>query len=173
MPYIVNVTLNVSDPLSAGDPEGRRARLTEDLANALAAWNFREVLLMFRRLHRGAVSLIHLNVLMLLETEGPLSMGALAEQLDVSVASATGIVSRMEARGMVQRHHDTGDRRVVLVRQTDAGAAVFVELDSMRREGIRQILTQLTEDELAGFLVGYRALHAARTAYAATREPSS
>ena len=51
----------------------------------------------------------------MLDTEGPTSMGRLAEALDISVASMTGIVDRMEERGLVERRHEGKDRRVVLV----------------------------------------------------------
>ena len=58
---------------------------------------------MFRRWLAGSLSIVHLHVLTILEADGPLSMGKLAEALDVSVASATGIVDRMEQRGLVER----------------------------------------------------------------------
>jgi DNA-binding MarR family transcriptional regulator len=161
------MTLNVSDTLSVAQASDRRRRLSEDLVNELTSWNPREFLAMFRKFQRGALSLVHLNVLMLLETDGPRSMGALAHRLDVSVASATGIVSRMEARGFVERRHSAGDRRVVQVHRTDVGANVFVEIDQRRREGLTRLLEHLTDEELAGFLAGHRALRAARTAMTA------
>lgn len=162
------MTLNVSETQSVEQPSDRR-RLSEDLVNELTSWNPREFLGIVRRLHRGALSLVHLNVLMLLETDGPMSMGALADSLDVSVASATGIVNRMEARGLVERRHGAGDRRVVQVHRTDAGANVFVEIDRHRREALTRIISQLTDDEIAGFLAGHRALRAARAAMTAER----
>ena len=50
-----------------------------------------------------------------LDAEGPLPMARLAEAMDVSQASATGIVDRMEQRGLVERQRDDADRRVVRV----------------------------------------------------------
>ena len=82
---------------------------------------------------RDSLSLIHLHVLTVLEAEGPLAMGRLAEALDVSVASATGIVDRMEQRGLVERQPQTTDRRVIEVHPTAAGAAVFHDLMGERR----------------------------------------
>jgi DNA-binding MarR family transcriptional regulator len=164
------VALNVSGTETAAQISDRRRRLSEDVVAELNSWSPREFLAIIRRLHRGALSLVHLNVLLLLETDGPMSMGALADGLDVSVASATGIVTRMEARGFVERRHGTGDRRVVQVHRTQAGANVFVEIDQNRREGLVRILEQLTDEELAGFLAGYRALRAAREALASQRD---
>ena len=124
----------------------------------------------FRRWHRGALSLVHLNVLTVLEAEGPMSMGRLADALDVSVASTTGIVSRMTARGVVERRHDADDRRVVLVHLTPRGAVVFQNLEQHHRERLAKLLDQLSEDEMTGFLLGLRALRAAR-ARTADNEP--
>jgi len=116
----------------------------------------------FRRWQHGALSLIHLNVLTLLEAEGPLSMGRLAEALDVSVASATGIVARMTARGVVERRHDADDRRVVLVHLTPRGTRVFQNLEQHHRRRLARLLDELSEDEMTGFLAGLRAMRAAR-----------
>ena len=116
----------------------------------------------FQNWAHHTLSLIHLSVLAALESHGPLSMTKLAETMDVSVASATGIVTRMEKRGVVRRRHAEDDRRVVLVEVTDAGALVSREMDKHRRERLGKLLEELTDDELAGFLSGLRALGAAR-----------
>jgi DNA-binding MarR family transcriptional regulator len=116
----------------------------------------------FRRWQHSDLSLVHLSVLTVLEAEGPLSMGRVAEALDVSVASATGIVARMAARGVVERRHDADDRRVVLVHLTPRGTKVFQNLEAHHRKRLATLLEQLSEDEMEGFLLGLRALRAAR-----------
>lgn len=131
-------------------------------------WTPRERMGMFRAWSRGALSLVHLNVLTLIEVDGPMSMGRLATALDVSVASATGIVSRMTARGVVERRRDADDRRVVLVHLTAAGSQIFQSLEEHRRGRLAKLLEQLSDDEMAGFLVGLRALHVARAQMAAS-----
>ena len=136
----------------------------------LSSWSPREFVAAFRKLHKGAISLVHLNVLTVLDADGPMSMGRLAEALDVSVASLTGIVTRMESRGLVERTHSDEDRRVVLVRPTEAGADVFQGIDEHRRLALRVIATHLTNDEMTGLLAGHRALRAARLVM--TREAS-
>jgi DNA-binding MarR family transcriptional regulator len=131
---------------------------------------------MFRRWLACSLSIIHLHVLTILEASGPLSMGKVAEALDVSIASATGIVDRMEQRGLVERQHQPGDRRIILVKPTSAGLAVFSELDAQRRTGLTRILERLTDDELSSLLIGLRAMGAARAAIAAqgfADEPST
>jgi DNA-binding MarR family transcriptional regulator len=166
MGYIVNVTLTISAEQSEFPEVERRRRLVDALLEEFMSTP-REKMDAYRRWHRGALSLVHLNVLSVLEAEGPISMGRLAEALDVSVASATGIVSRMTDRGVVERRHDAADRRVVLVHLTEAGSKMSSSLEENHRERLSLILAELSETEMSGLLVGMRALHAARRRLAA------
>jgi DNA-binding MarR family transcriptional regulator len=162
------VTLNISGTQSnaAKLRSARSRKLRRDLVEEMTAWNPREFIAMFRRMKHGTISLIHLNVLTVLEMDGPQPMGRLAEALDVSVASMTGIVDRMEKRGLVERHHDSEDRRVVLVQSTDAARRVFTEIGETRRSGLSKMLEQLTDQEVEGLLKGHRALRNVRRAMA-------
>jgi DNA-binding MarR family transcriptional regulator len=110
------------------------------------------------------LSLVHLHVLTVLEADGPLAMSRLAEALDVSVASATGIVDRMEQRGLVERRREPDDRRVILVHATDAGNAIFKDVAAERRQHLRALLDRMTDAELEGFLAGLRGMRRARIA---------
>jgi len=159
-------TASVRESARAGR-SARRRKLAQAVVDELSSWNPREFMGMFKRMHKGALSLIHLNVLIELEANGPMSMGALAEILEVSVASTTGIVDRMEKRGFVERRHDEEDRRVVLVHMSEAGRNVFVSIEERRREGLGKLLEGLTEDELIGLLKGHRAIRAARERHVA------
>jgi DNA-binding MarR family transcriptional regulator len=115
-----------------------------------------------RRWPSGPVSLVHLQVLMLLDGEGPHAMHALADALDVSQASATGIVDRMEQRGLVDRVRDEDDRRVIRVALTQSGRQLIAKMATERRERLSQVLAELTDVELEGFLLGSQALRRAR-----------
>jgi DNA-binding MarR family transcriptional regulator len=156
------VTLNIN----ASHSEGRR-RLTDDVLDELTAWNPRERMLAFKSWHAEALSLIHLHVLTVVESSGPQSMSRLADALDVSVASATGIVDRMEKRGLVERRPDADDRRMVVVHLLQAGTDIFRQLAEHRRQALSGLLDRLTEDELSALLTGLRALRGARQAVAA------
>jgi DNA-binding MarR family transcriptional regulator len=141
----------------------RRETILRAIVEELTTWNPRERMGMFRKWLAGSLSIVQLHVLTVLETAGPLSMGKLADALDVSVASATGIVDRMEQRGLVERRHDEVDRRVVLVHATDAGTAVFTDLEQQRRASLQRILERLSNEELKALLVGMRAMRKARS----------
>jgi len=110
----------------------------------------------------GRLSLIHINVIGVLETEGPQPMRALAEALDVSQASTTGIVDRMEQRGLVERRRDEDDRRIVRVFLTDEGRSLLAGIAQDRQEHMLRLFDEFTDDELQAFLVGSRAMRRAR-----------
>ena len=131
----------------------------------MTSWSPRDRMNVFRSWLKGSLSLIHLHVLTVLEADGPLPMSRLAETLDVSVASTTGIIGRMEERGLVERTHGETDRRVVMVRPTDAGIAIFRDMTEHRRQSLAQLFTRLTDDELTALLTGLRAMRAARLAF--------
>lgn len=141
-----------------------------EVVDELTSWNPREFITAFQRWHQGQVSLAHLNVLILLEANGPMPMGHLADALDISVASATGIVDRMEARGLVERRRDAEDRRVVMVVPAAGAKAVLGDIDARRRKALTKLLSMLTDDELNGLLTGHRALRAARVTFAKSLE---
>jgi MarR family 2-MHQ and catechol resistance regulon transcriptional repressor len=157
-----NITGAQSNGAEAATTPNGRSALERELLEEMTAWSPRDRGGVFKNWHRHALSLVHLNVLTALETEGPLAMKRLAELMDVSDASATGIVDRMEKRGLVERRHGTADRRVVLVHPTSAGATIFSDIAAHRRGMLQQVLAELTEDEMAALLVGMRAIHAAR-----------
>jgi DNA-binding MarR family transcriptional regulator len=140
----------------------RRALLRESLLVELHAHTPAAAMRAIRRRPGGTLSLIHLHVLSVLDLDGPQAMNALAEALDVSQASATGIVDRMEARGLVIRQRDAADRRIVRVLPTDDGRGVLADFASARRDELADLLDELTEPELNGLLRGARALRRAR-----------
>jgi DNA-binding MarR family transcriptional regulator len=121
----------------------------------------------------GKLSLVHLNVMMTLDADGPLPMGALAEAMDVSQASVTGIVDRMEQRGLVERQRDGEDRRVVKVALTDEGRQLIGTLAAQRREHMAQLLEDLSEEELQGFLLGVRGMRRARERRYGVTDPTT
>jgi DNA-binding MarR family transcriptional regulator len=144
-----------------------RDAIIHEILDEMTNWEARDRMGIFRKWLQSQVSLVHLHVLTVIEADGPLPMSKLADALDVSVASATGIVDRMEQRGLVRRIHSKEDRRVVLVEKTEAGDDVFKSIGESRRAGLAHILSSLTEDELRGYLAGTRAIRRARAAAAA------
>ncbi|MFF7866546.1 MarR family winged helix-turn-helix transcriptional regulator [Streptomyces qaidamensis] len=66
----------------------------------------------------------------------PLPMRRLARQLKCEPSNVTGIVDRLEARGLVERRPDPGDRRVKVAAATAEGRKVARSLrESLRFAG--------------------------------------
>jgi len=150
-------------PSAKGNAQAvNRQAVLNELLDELAAHSPAAAMRHMRHWPGGALSLIHLNVLAVLDLDGPLPMSGLAEMLDVSQASATGIVDRMEQRGLVERRRGDEDRRVVRVALTDQGRNLIAGMATERREHLAMMLDHLADDELEGFLTGARALHRAR-----------
>lgn len=96
------------------------------------------------RLVKAGVSMTHMHVMWLLQHHGDLSMSRLAELLDVSFSNATGIVDRMEERGLVERLRVPGDRRVVLVRIGPKGLSALEEIEAVKHDRLQSILAHLS-----------------------------
>ena len=158
------MTFNINGDAAEPAGTGTREDLVESLLDEMTPWDPRERMSAFKSFLSGSLSLIHIYVLTILEVEGPLSMGRLADELDVSVASATGIVGRMEQRRLVERRHDDADRRVVIVHPTKVGGEVFARLRRHRRNRLKKLLGQLSDSELTAFLTGLRAMRRAQSA---------
>lgn len=159
MTFTTGAGASAPRPADAG-----RDTLIAELVNEMTSWNARDRMNAFRSWLKGSLSLIHLHVLTILEAEGPIPMSKLADTLDVSVASTTGIIGRMEERGLVERSHGETDRRVVLVQATAAGKAIFLDMTDHRRVALTALLGKLADDELAALLIGLRAMRTARAA---------
>ena len=141
-----------------------RSAVTAELLDELASAQPGKFMRHLRKGAGGAFSLVHLQVLFTLDSEGPLPMSRLADAMDVSQASATGIVDRMEQRGLVERLRDDADRRVVRVALAAGGRQTLGVMASERREHLAQIIDQLTDHELEGFLAGLRGMRRGREA---------
>ena len=70
------------------------------------------------------LSPVQCQVLRLLEPRRPLPMGRLAETLGCNASNVTGIVDRLEARGLIRRQPSGHDRRVRAVVLTSDGVRV-------------------------------------------------
>src|SRR5829696_4337719 len=101
-----------------------------------------------QRLVRLGISMTHFHVLTLLRHHDAMPMGRLAEILDASMSSTTGIIDRMEERGLVERTRVPDDRRVVIVSPTKAGLELIDEAELVKSDLMAGALGHLTADEL-------------------------
>lgn len=101
-----------------------------------------------QRLLRLGISMTHFHVLTLLRHHDAMPMGRIAEILDASVSSTTGIIDRMEERGLVERVRVAGDRRIVLVRPTRTGSDVVDEAELVKSEILASAFARMEPDQL-------------------------
>lgn len=101
----------------------------------------------------------HIQVLIAL-TRGPRSVGQLAEELEVSPPAATQLVDRLAEHGMVDRHNDPADRRVVLVDYVEGMHEVARTIVEDRRRPLKAAMSEMTDSEALAFVKGLRLLAA-------------
>jgi DNA-binding MarR family transcriptional regulator len=102
------------------------------------------------RVLRLGISMAQLHILYTLQRHGQMPMSRLAEVLNVSLSNATGLIDRIEERGFVERTRVPEDRRIVLIRVTEAGERMLGEIDALSDELLRSVLEHLDRSKLAG-----------------------
>jgi DNA-binding MarR family transcriptional regulator len=108
----------------------RGARLAGSVSVADQAWALL-LQVAFERVHAhfaAAVAELDLapvqaKALHELNVEPPISMRELAERLKSDPSNVTGLIDRLEARGLVERRPDPSDRRITGLALTSAGAS--------------------------------------------------
>ncbi|MDO8962870.1 MAG: MarR family transcriptional regulator [Coriobacteriia bacterium] len=78
---------------------------------------------------------------------GPRRMSELATITDTTQANITGMVARLEDRGLVRRYHSERDRRVVEVELTDEGKAALAESRLAYAARMDVVMADLSEEE--------------------------
>ena len=79
----------------------------------------------------GGLTPSQASVLSTLERHGPMAMSQVADHESISKPSATGIVGRLVAKGLVSRSPDGGDKRSFIVEISPSGREL---IDLRRRE---------------------------------------
>ncbi len=95
-----------------------------------------------------AVSRTEANVMRRLSEE-PRRITELAGGEGVTQPAMTLLVNRLEDRGWVEREADPSDRRAVLVRLTETGAAVFDRLRAEYRALLHEEMATLPDEDVA------------------------
>src|SRR5512141_965694 len=83
------------------------------------------------------------HVLHLIEPDRPIPMGQLAETLACDASNVTGLVDRLESRGLVRRQPSPGDRRIKVLQRTPTGSRLRSQL-LRRMSGATRPLSRLS-----------------------------
>ena len=89
----------------------------------------------------------------ILDQEGPMSAGHLAERARLSPAATTALIDRLERKGYARRARDTEDRRRVLVEVAPDLRDRAAELYGTPEEGAAALSSY--SDEQLEFLIGF------------------
>ena len=94
-----------------------------------------------------------------LAAAGPLTLGGLAEHLEMARATATEVVDRLEAKGLVERRRDRGDQRRVHVSVTESGRDQIPVLAEQDLDDLfRRVVAALTPETRSALICGFIAL---------------
>ncbi|MCD6571161.1 MAG: MarR family transcriptional regulator [Deltaproteobacteria bacterium] len=100
------------------------------------------------------ITLPQYYALMTIATLRQCSMKDLADNLDVSYPTVTGIIDRLVRAGYVIRSVDLKDRRIVNVRLSEKGVKMVRKINERKYEYLREALKNLSDENL---LQGVRA----------------
>jgi DNA-binding MarR family transcriptional regulator len=150
---------------TAPAPKGAKRQTDDELIDAIVG-DLHEMIGSLRcagtgRMVKAGISMTHLHILWVLEHHGDLTMSRLAELLDVSVSNATGLIDRMEERGLVERSRVPSDRRIVLVRASAQGDRIRDEIEALKQDRMRAVLGRLEPSSLGRVLAAISDLRAA------------
>lgn len=108
-------------------------------------WNFRDIGHTMRQISEGKGSQKRILILLL---ENPvMTQRALTKRLDIQPGSASEVISKLEAAGLIVRTPSEGDHRTADICLTETGEALAREAQTRRRERHEQMFSALSERE--------------------------
>lgn len=88
------------------------------------------------------------RVLFILAEEGDYTTGQLADRLNVSPPTMTGIADRLVRQRLIERAADPTDRRVVRLGLTEHGRRIATEHSEIGRAYVSSILNEMSSDQI-------------------------
>lgn len=108
----------------------------------------------------GNVSLTQLRALAAAEEAGPCSLGVLAEALMISTSSASRLVDRLTAIGVLDRRPSTVSRRELILEVTPRGKRLLRRHEVSRRAAFAEVLARMSPSDVRALLRGLEAVGA-------------
>ena len=78
----------------------------------------------------------------------PVVMSRLSEQLNVTSSNLTGVVDRLERKGLARRFRSKTDRRVQYIEMTSAGKTAYLDISADNALWVARAFTELTDSEV-------------------------
>ena len=92
----------------------------------------------------------HLRALRTLRRHGTMRLSELSDHLHIAPRSTTEVVDALEARDLVRRRADPGDRRATLVEVTEHGTDVLAAIRDTRGTEAGRVFGRLSPPDRAG-----------------------
>ena len=96
----------------------------------------------------------HIAALLQIATDGPIGMSELAERLNVSLATASQVVTELGEWGLIERTTDEADRRRTLVSVAPEHRPLTRAIIDQRMRPLQRTLRRLEPDEAAALVRG-------------------
>lgn len=113
-------------------------------------WNLRDIGATMRRIREGKGS--QRRILILLRESGATTQRALTERLDIQPGSASEVMGKLEAAGLILRTPSQADRRTSDIQLTAQGQAMADDAYVQREARHRQMFACLTDVEKSTLL---------------------
>jgi DNA-binding MarR family transcriptional regulator len=94
------------------------------------------------------VSSAQLNCILTLYEHGPLPPSKIAKHMLVKSSTVTGVVDRLERKGLAERMRNSPDRRVITIQLTEAGKKLAENAPPPIQQKIVDELKKVSETEL-------------------------
>ena len=103
---------------------------------------------MRQRMSQETLTLGQYSLLKLLNDLGAMTVGDVADQLGLSLASASAMIDRLVNQKLIDRFRSESDRRVVSVQLSSLGQMQIAALHKQRREFLAHLFSRMTESDL-------------------------
>lgn len=134
--------------------QGQRAALLESLLRELRDFSDQDVLFSQALAERLGINLTDFKCLSILERNGSVTAGKLAELTGLTSGAVTGLIDRLEKAGWARRVRDPNDRRHVIIEAVPERSGEFEALFNSSGEAMGALVKPYTEEQL-GFLVDF------------------
>lgn len=87
-------------------------------------------------------------LLQFLRRHSPAKMAEIADEMNIPISTATRMVDRIEARGLISRKKDRKDKRIMLVSLKSKGEKIVRDVEDHTFEIISNNLDEFNEDQI-------------------------
>jgi DNA-binding MarR family transcriptional regulator len=108
-----------------------------------------------------AITIPQMRTLVILSTRGPSKIAVLAGLLGVQPSTATRMVDRLVAAGLIDRKPNPESRRELIVEPTERGREIVVAVTARRRAEIAAVVARMPAADRAGLIRALAAFSAA------------